>query len=84
MTPVFAPRGASLRYVVASRAHHADIGGITPGSMPPQSRTIADEGVLFDGVRIVERRQVPRSRAPAAARLGTVPARAAPTRTSPT
>jgi 5-oxoprolinase (ATP-hydrolysing) len=44
-----------LRYVVASRAHHADIGGITPGSMPPDSRTIADEGVLFDGVRVVER-----------------------------
>jgi 5-oxoprolinase (ATP-hydrolysing) len=48
-------RRARLLYVVASRAHHADIGGITPGSMPPGSRTIADEGVLLDGVRIVER-----------------------------
>ncbi len=59
VTPVFgtarARGGARLRYVVASRAHHADIGGITPGSMPPGSRTIADEGVLLDGVRIVER-----------------------------
>jgi 5-oxoprolinase (ATP-hydrolysing) len=55
VTPVFARRGATLRYVVASRAHHADIGGITPGSMPPQSRSIEEEGVLFDGVRIVER-----------------------------
>ncbi len=55
VTPVFAPRGTRPRYVVASRAHHADIGGITPGSMPPDSRTIADEGVLLDGVRIVAR-----------------------------
>jgi 5-oxoprolinase (ATP-hydrolysing) len=59
VTPVFGPlpaRGAArLRYVVASRAHHADVGGIAPGSMPPGSRTIADEGVLLDGVRIVER-----------------------------
>ena len=53
VTPVFAPRGRRLRYVVASRAHHADIGGITPGSMPPASRTIEEEGVLLDGVRIV-------------------------------
>jgi 5-oxoprolinase (ATP-hydrolysing) len=42
-----------LRYFVASRAHHADIGGSTPGSMPPSSRTIDEEGVLFDAVRIV-------------------------------
>ncbi|HVS22579.1 MAG TPA: hydantoinase B/oxoprolinase family protein [Gammaproteobacteria bacterium] len=55
VTPVFAPGGRRLRYVVASRAHHADIGGITPGSMPPQSRTIHEEGVLLDGVRIVAR-----------------------------
>ena len=59
VTPVFgttrAGTAARLRYVVASRAHHADIGGISPGSMPPGSRTIADEGVLLDGVRIVER-----------------------------
>jgi 5-oxoprolinase (ATP-hydrolysing) len=55
VTPVFDASGARLRFVVASRAHHADIGGITPGSMPPDSHTIADEGVLLDGVKIVER-----------------------------
>jgi len=55
VTPVFAPGGTRLRYVVASRAHHADIGGITPGSMPPTSRTIDEEGVLLDGVRVVAR-----------------------------
>ncbi len=40
-------------FYVASRGHHADIGGITPGSMPPQSQTIADEGILFDNVPLV-------------------------------
>ncbi len=41
------------RFFVASRGHHADIGGITPGSMPPFSKTIAEEGALFDGVRMM-------------------------------
>jgi 5-oxoprolinase (ATP-hydrolysing) len=54
VTPVFGD-GARPRYFVASRAHHADVGGSTPGSMPPASRSIDEEGVLFDGVRIVER-----------------------------
>jgi len=53
VTPVFDKSGKDIRYFVASRAHHADIGGITPGSMPPGSRAIDEEGVLFDGVRIV-------------------------------
>jgi 5-oxoprolinase (ATP-hydrolysing) len=53
VTPVFDSGGTQLRYFVASRAHHADIGGSTPGSMPPGSRTIMEEGVLLDGVRIV-------------------------------
>jgi 5-oxoprolinase (ATP-hydrolysing) len=53
VTPIFDARGRRLRYFVASRAHHADVGGITPGSMPPSSQTIEEEGVLFDGVRIV-------------------------------
>ena len=55
VTPVFGPSGKTVRYVVASRAHHADIGGITAGSMPPTSRSIEEEGVLLDCVRIVER-----------------------------
>jgi 5-oxoprolinase (ATP-hydrolysing) len=40
-------------FFVASRGHHADIGGITPGSMPPFSVDIAEEGALFDGIRMV-------------------------------
>jgi 5-oxoprolinase (ATP-hydrolysing) len=55
VTPVFGgERRKRLRYVVASRAHHADIGGLTPGSMPPHSRNVDEEGVLFDGELIVE------------------------------
>ncbi|MES2001567.1 MAG: hydantoinase B/oxoprolinase family protein [Pseudomonadota bacterium] len=39
---------------VAARGHHADVGGIAPGSMPPDSRTIADEGVLIDNMLLVD------------------------------
>ena len=53
ITPVFAPGGGAIWFYVASRGHHADIGGITPGSMPPDSRHIEQEGVLFDDVRAV-------------------------------
>ncbi len=48
VTPVFGAGETEPAFYVASRAHHADIGGITPGSMPPASRTIEDEGVLID------------------------------------
>jgi 5-oxoprolinase (ATP-hydrolysing) len=41
------------RFFVASRGHHADIGGISPGSMPPFSSEISEEGVLFDGIRMI-------------------------------
>ncbi|RPI15404.1 MAG: 5-oxoprolinase [Lysobacterales bacterium] len=53
VTPVFAAEGGRLEFLTASRAHHADVGGITPGSMPPHSRRIQDEGVLIQPVRIV-------------------------------
>ena len=49
--PVFVDGECAL--FVASRGHHADIGGITPGSMPPFSKDIAEEGILFDGIRMV-------------------------------
>lgn len=55
VTPVFASADDPMpSFWVASRAHHADIGGITPGSMPPESRNINEEGVLFDVFRLVE------------------------------
>ncbi|MFM1990941.1 MAG: hypothetical protein RJA99_3898 [Pseudomonadota bacterium] len=54
VTPVFAADRSTVLYVVASRAHHADIGGIAPGSMPADSRTVHDEGVLIENFRLVE------------------------------
>ena len=41
-------------FYVASRGHQADIGGVTPGSMPPHSTTIEEEGILFDNILLVE------------------------------
>ncbi|WP_437312039.1 hydantoinase B/oxoprolinase family protein [Sorangium sp. So ce388] len=54
VTPVWDDDGGRVLFHVASRGHHADIGGITPGSMPPFSRTIGEEGVLLDNVKLVE------------------------------
>jgi len=44
-------------FYVASRGHHADIGGITPGSMPPGSRSVEEEGVLIDNIKLMDRGQ---------------------------
>ncbi len=52
--PVFDADGKTLLFFVAARGHHADIGGVTPGSMPPDSKTLADEGVLIDNFLLVE------------------------------
>jgi 5-oxoprolinase (ATP-hydrolysing) len=54
VTPVFADAEEKIVFYVGSRGHHADIGGITPGSMPPFSKTVEDEGVLLDNVKLVE------------------------------
>ncbi|MEJ1163893.1 hydantoinase B/oxoprolinase family protein [Variovorax sp. CCNWLW186] len=55
VTPVYlAAADARPSFYVASRGHHADVGGITPGSMPPFSRSIEDEGVLIDNFKLVE------------------------------
>jgi 5-oxoprolinase (ATP-hydrolysing) len=51
--PVF--QGGEVPFYVATRGHHADIGGITPGSMPPLSRTVEEEGVLIDNIQVVDR-----------------------------
>ena len=58
VSPVFdesAGNEGRVLFYVASRGHHADIGGISPGSVPPFSRTIEDEGVLIDNVKLVDR-----------------------------
>lgn len=57
VTPVFAEDGGPLLFFVASRGHHADIGGISPGSMPANSRHIDDEGVISGGLQILKQGQ---------------------------
>ncbi len=57
VTPVYAESakaGDPVLFFVASRGHHAEIGGTTPGSMPADSRTLEEEGVLFDNWLLVE------------------------------
>ncbi|HYB35049.1 MAG TPA: hydantoinase B/oxoprolinase family protein [Mycobacterium sp.] len=53
VTPVFGG-GERLLFFVAARGHHAEIGGISPGSMPAHSREVNEEGVLFDNWLLVE------------------------------
>ncbi len=53
-TPVFDEAGESLLFWAASRGHHADIGGIAPGSMSPLARTIEEEGVYIDNFKLVD------------------------------
>ncbi len=57
ITPVFDRSNSAILFFVASRGHHADIGGITPGSMPPDSVTVEQEGVLFDNLRLLHQGQ---------------------------
>ncbi|TBR59788.1 5-oxoprolinase [Westiellopsis prolifica IICB1] len=54
ITPVFDEDEKQIIFYVASRGHQADIGGITPGSMPPHSTTVAEEGIIFDNFLLVE------------------------------
>jgi 5-oxoprolinase (ATP-hydrolysing) len=52
--PVFLEADDAPAFFVASRGHHADVGGITPGSMPPASRTVEEEGVLIDDFLLID------------------------------
>ena len=54
VTPVHNEAG-TLLFLTASRAHHAEIGGITPGSMPPFSRNLSEEGVLIRSFKLIDR-----------------------------
>ena len=54
-TPVFDERGRDILFWVASRGHHADIGGVAPGSMSPRATNIHEEGVYIDNFRLVEK-----------------------------
>ncbi|MCO6421434.1 hydantoinase B/oxoprolinase family protein [Sinorhizobium meliloti] len=54
-TPVFDDEGREIRFWVASRGHHADIGGISPGSMSPLATNIEEEGVYIDNFKLIDR-----------------------------
>jgi len=54
-TPVFDDAGTTIRFWVASRGHHADIGGIAPGSMSPLATNIEEEGVYIDNFKLLDR-----------------------------
>lgn len=55
VAPVHDKACKDILFYVASRGHHADIGGLTPGSMPSASRSVDEEGVLIDNFRLVDR-----------------------------
>ncbi|HWK70439.1 MAG TPA: hydantoinase B/oxoprolinase family protein [Burkholderiaceae bacterium] len=75
ITPVFDRAGEHLLFFVGSRGHHADIGGLTPGSMPPDSRTVDDEGVLFTNFQLVRGGEFREDEARAILASGAWPAR---------
>ena len=74
VTPVFLEK-KQIMFYVASRGHHADIGGITPGSMPPGSRVVEEEGVLVDNFLLVEEGRWRESEARALLTSGKYPVR---------
>ncbi|KAJ6075931.1 hypothetical protein N7499_007912 [Penicillium canescens] len=53
ITPVFDSDGKDIIFWAASRGHHADVGGILPGSMPPLSKLLSEEGAVFDSYLLV-------------------------------
>ncbi len=54
VTPVFDDAAKTILFYVAARGHHADIGGIAPGSMTPLATTVQEEGVLIDNFHLVD------------------------------
>jgi 5-oxoprolinase (ATP-hydrolysing) len=75
VTPVFDEAGNDILFFVASRGHHADVGGVTPGSMPPFSTRIDEEGVQIDNVKLVERGRLREAEMLALLESGNHPAR---------
>ena len=76
VTPVFADEDSDTpQAFVAARGHHADIGGIAPGSMPPDSRTIDEEGIVLDDVLFVDEGAIREAEMHARLAAGDYPAR---------
>ncbi|KAF0182261.1 MAG: hydantoinase B/oxoprolinase family protein [Hyphomonadaceae bacterium] len=75
IAPVFIGADPAPSFFTAARGHHADIGGLTPGSMPPDSITIEDEGVLIENVQLVEKGRLREAEVRALLASGAHPAR---------
>ncbi len=76
IAPVFvSDEGDVPDFFVAARGHHADVGGIAPGSMPPGSRSIAEEGVLLDNVLLLDEGRLREAELRAALSSGPFPSR---------
>ncbi|MBV68933.1 MAG: 5-oxoprolinase [Pelagibacterales bacterium] len=58
ITPFLNKRKNKILFLFANRAHHSDIGGITPGSMPAFSKSIYEEGILFNGFSVLQKNKV--------------------------
>ena len=76
VTPVHDPATGVLLFFTASRAHHAEIGGIVPGSMPPFSKNLGEEGVLIRNFRLVDKGQSREVELEALLKSGPYPSRA--------
>jgi len=74
--PIFMPEAEGPAFYVAARGHHADVGGVQPGSMPPFSTTIDHEGVLLDALPIMRGGRFLEAETRAALTAGRWPARA--------
>ncbi len=75
ITPVHHPATRELLFLTASRAHHAEIGGIVPGSMPPFSKNLGEEGVLIRNFRLIHAGQSCEDQLAALLRSGAYPSR---------
>ncbi|MGE0827908.1 MAG: hydantoinase B/oxoprolinase family protein [Hyphomonadaceae bacterium] len=75
ISPVFLDGDEAPAFFVAARGHHADIGGLTPGSMPPHSRTLEEEGVLIENFSLVENGKLREAEARSLFASGRYPAR---------
>jgi len=73
--PIFMEGGEEPNFYVAARGHHADIGGVQPGSMPPFSKTIDEEGVMLDALPIMREGRFLEAETRAALASGRWPAR---------
>ncbi len=75
IAPVYSDDGSEVLFYTAARGHHADIGGKTPGSMPPDATTVEEEGVLLDNVLLVDGGRLLEQETVALLRSGRYPAR---------